>query len=324
MKFITNKIAKFGILAFGLFGLLFPENAMAQTIELIKFGDFNQWVTRNIKESAALGGNSKVLYEVGPNSTVNGNVPYRSTVSPWGTSNVLGKVCGIVKGSNAVFPTVRSGNNKCVKMCSMLDNIKVLGLVNMEVMVAGTLYTGHMIEPVSSTKNPYSKMNMGMPYSKKPKALVFDYKIDMPNSNKRIKSTGFSSKKELAGHDNPVAFVFLQKRWEDESGNIHAVRVGTGGKKFTQGSGWVNGYKIPIVYGDISSKPGMNWLKLRSGSGSYHALNSKGKMKPINEEGYDANATPTHVIVMMSAGDGEPYVGTEGLNFYVDNVGFQL
>lgn len=46
-------------------------------------------------------------------------------------------------------------------------------------------------------------------------------------------------------------------------------------------------------------------------------------MVPVTEEGWDsANATPTHIIVMFSAGSGEPYVGTEGLTLYVDNVGF--
>ena len=48
-------------------------------------------------------------------------------------------------------------------------------------------------------------------------------------------------------------------------------------------------------------------------------------MVPVIEEGWDnANATPTHVILMMSSGNGEPYVGTEGLTLYVDNVGFDL
>lgn len=296
----------------------------AQKIEYIKYGDFNQWVTRNIKESAVLGGHDKALYEIGPTQTINGNKPYNSRVSPWGTSNVYAKVMGVVKGSNAVYPEVRSGTNKCVKMCSMLDHIKAMGIVNMDVMVAGSVFTGHMLEPVSSTKNPYSKMDMGMPYAKKPKALVFDYKVDMPSTAKRIKSTGFSAKKELPGRDNPVVFVFLQKRWEDEKGNLHAVRVGTGGKKFTSASNWVNGYAMPIVYGDLTGKSGMQWLGLRKGANAYHALNSKGKIKPVDEEGYDANATPTHVIVMMSAGDGEPYIGTEGVNFYVDNVGFKL
>ena len=42
---------------------------------------------------------------------------------------------------------------------------------------------------------------------------------------------------------------------------------------------------------------------------------------PVIEEKYDSpDATPTHLIVMLSAGNGEPYVGTPGLTFYVDNV----
>ena len=46
-------------------------------------------------------------------------------------------------------------------------------------------------------------------------------------------------------------------------------------------------------------------------------------MVPVVEEGWDsADATPTHVIVMMSAGSGEAYVGSEGLTLYVDNVAF--
>ncbi len=54
---------------------------------------------------------------------------------------------------------------------------------------------------------------------------------------------------------------------------------------------------------------------------SYYARNSKGKMVPVVEEGWDsANATPTHVLVMFSAGSGEPYTGTIGTDFLVDNV----
>jgi len=43
---------------------------------------------------------------------------------------------------------------------------------------------------------------------------------------------------------------------------------------------------------------------------------------PVIEEGWaSADETPTHIIVMFSAGSGEAYVGTEGLTFYVDNIG---
>lgn len=147
-----------------------------------------------------IGGNSKTLYEIGPTQTINGNVAYRNKGnSPWCTSNVYAKVSGVVKGSNAVYPAVRSGSNKCAKLCSQMENVKVLGLINMDVMVAGSIFLGQMMEPITSTKNPYSKMDMGVAYTKKPKAVVFDYKLDMPATNSRVKSTGFGSKKHFRG-----------------------------------------------------------------------------------------------------------------------------
>ncbi|MBQ2440155.1 MAG: glycoside hydrolase xylanase, partial [Muribaculaceae bacterium] len=54
-----------------------------------------------------------------------------------------------------------------------------------------------------------------------------------------------------------------------------------------------------------------------------YAKNSRGKMVPVNEVGWDApNATPTHVMVMASCASGVPFVGTEGLTLYFDNVAF--
>lgn len=302
------------------------SSADAQKIERIKFGDFNNWVTRTIKESGIIGGKEKTVYEIGPTQSVTGNKPYVNLGgSPWGTSNVYAKVHGITKASNAIEPATRNGSDKCAKLMTKIEQVKVLGIVNMDVMVAGAMFLGQMMEPVTSTSDPYGKMDMGMPYTKRPKNLVLDYKVEMPATDYRTKATGFGSKKKLAGRDKAVVFVYLQKRWEDAEGNLHAVRVGTAGKQFANASGWVNGAKIPIVYGDISSRSDMQWLGLRSDkSNAYCAKNSQGKLKPVIEEGYDANATPTHVVVMLSSGSGEPFVGTEGLNFYVDNVGFEL
>ena len=145
---------------------------------------------------------------------------------------------------------------------------------------------------------------MGIPYAKRPKALVMDYSVDMPQTDTRVKSTGFGGKKVLPGRDEAVVFVMLQRRWEDAQGQIHARRVATGGEKFNR---------------DKS----LSWLPLRNGENAYYAHNSKGKLVRIQEEGWDSpEATPTHAIVMFSAGNGEPYVGTEGLTLYVDNVGF--
>lgn len=301
------------------------SSVYAQSVERIKYGDFSNWVTRHIHESAVIGGHDKTIYEIGPTQTIDGNKPYSNLGgSPWGTSNVYAKVSGVVKTSNAVYPFERSANNKCAKLCTQIENVKVLGLINMDVMVAGSMFLGQMIEPVTSTKNPYSKMEMGVPFTKRPTALVFDYKVDMPNVNYRIKSTGFSSKKQLPGHDNAVVFVFLQRRWEDADGNIHAKRVATAGEYFTKASSWANGHRLPFVYGDLSAKGAVpEYLQLRNRDNRYYARNSKGKMVPVTEEGWDAaGAAPTHIIVMFSAGSGEPYVGTEGLTLYVDNVGF--
>ncbi len=323
MMSTSKYIYKVGLVAAAAF--MYPLQADSQTTERVKYGDFSSWVTRHLHESAVIGGHDKTIYEIGPTQTIEGNKPYTNLGgSPWATSNVYAKVSGVVKTSNAVYPADRGGGNRCAKLCTQIESVKVLGLINMDVMVAGSMFLGRMFEPITSTKNPYSKMEMGIPFTKRPKALVFDYKIDMPNVDYRIKSSGFGAKKKLSGRDEGLVFIFLQRRWEDNEGNIHAKRVGTAGKLFNASSGWVNKFKLPIMYGDASTKSGYApYLGLRSKANAYYAKNSKGKMVPVIEEGWDdASATPTHVVVMFSAGNGEPYVGTEGLTMYVDNVGF--
>ncbi len=297
--------------------------ASSQSVEPIKYGNFNSWITREIKESAIIGGKTRPVYEIGPTKTIIGAKPYFNGDSPWGTSNVYAHVSGITKTSNAVFPSVRSGSNKCAKLTAMMERVKVLGLINMDVMVAGSIFLGEIIEPITSTKNPYSKMEMGMPYTKSPKYLVFDYMADIPTEDIRVKATGFGSPKKIRGRDEGVVFVFLQRRWEDSEGNIHALRVATGGEAFTKSSPWVNGHKLKLAYGDISAKLPYPWLALRNGENAYYARNSKGEMRKVMEEGWDkADATPTHAVLMFSSGNGEAYVGTPGLTIYVDNVGF--
>ena len=79
---------------------------------------------------------------------------------------------------------------------------------------------------------------------------------------------------------------------------------------------------MKITYGDATKHAGYNAsMGLIPDKNSYYARNSKGKMVPVHEVGWDdANATPTHMIVMFSASGGEPYLGTPGLTLYVDNV----
>lgn len=299
------------------------STAVAETIEPIAYGNMNSWEVRNIPESFIIGGNTKTLYEIAPNDTVEGNVPYKSKGgSPWGTSNVLAHVKGITKGSAAVTPDRRGPNDRAAKLGTVIERVKVVGIINIDVLVGGSIFLGEMIEPVTSTNNPYSNMAMGVPFTKRPKALQFDYKVNMPAADERVYSSGFGRKKTLPGRDNAEVYIILQRRWEDAAGNIYAKRVGTGRERYNKTtSGWVNGHRIDVKYGDITSTPGYkDYMGLIPEEKSYYARNSKGKMVPVKEVGWDSpDALPTHMLVMASAASGTAYIGTPGLTLWVDN-----
>ena len=307
-----------------LIWLLFAGQASAQHTEAIKYGDFSNWVTRNIKESHIIGGKTKQVYEIAPSRVIDGDEPYvNEGGSPWATSNVMAKVCGITKTSNAVFPEERSAGNRCAKLTTRLESCKAIGIINIDVVVAGTMFLGRMFEPIKSTSDPYSKMEMGVPFTKRPKALVYDYRLHIPAGGTRLYSSGFGSKKTLPGSDKAEVFILLQRRWEDADGNLYAKRVGTGRELLsTNTSTWVNGHNLSVNYGDISHESYFKtYMGLIPEEKSYCARNSKGKIVPVHEVGWDSpDATPTHILVMFSAGSGEPYVGTVGTEFLIDNV----
>jgi len=296
----------------------------AQKTESINYGNFNSWVTRNIKESKLLGGKMTQVYEIGPTETIDGDEPYvPQGGSPWATSNVMANVMGIVKTSNAVFPADHtSATDKCVKMTTILETCKVIGIVNIKVLVSGSIFLGRIYEPIRSTSNPYGKMEMGVPFSKRPKALRFDYKVHNPGTGMLTRASG-SGVKTTPGQDNAEVFILLQRRWEDADGNLYAKRVGTGRERYVQStSGWVTDHDLPVLYGDISSHPDYkDYMGLIPDARSYYAKNSKGKLVPVHEVGWDSpDAVPTHMLVMASAGCGEAYVGTVGMELYIDNM----
>lgn len=309
------------VAAVALYTLLAGALCYAEKFEPIKYGDFNNWLTRNITESKLLGGQSKQIYEICPSGTDNSGKAYSNRGgSPWATSNVLAKPAGITKASVAVFPEERPGQGKCARLECKFDHCKAAGIANIEVIVGGTIYLGELIEPVKNTKNPYSKLNMGMPFTKCPEALRFDYKFLLPESKERIYAPGLGRKKTLPGVDNGETVVVLQRRWEDKDGNIYAHRVGTARETYSRTtSGWVNGHDLKIVYG----KSGEKIKPLLPEAKSYYSKNSQGKMVPVREVGWDAPGTaPTHAIVIFSAAAGDPYTGTPGLTLWIDNVGW--
>lgn len=309
------------VLSLILSSLFLSPDIYAERIEPIKYGNMDQWVTREIKESGVIGGKLKKVYAVGPTRLIESNSPYTNLGgSPWASSNVMAKMAGVTKASNAVYPEPR-GKGHCARLCSQMESCKALGIVNIDVMVAGSLFLGEMLEPITSTSNPYAKMVMGIPFTGHPVALVYDYNVHMPDKYEKVYSSGFSKKRKLPGHDNPEVLVLLQRRWEDADGNLYAKRVGTARELIKDDyDKWNNAHHLHIVYGapENGARPAK---ALIPAANSYYARNSKGKMVPVKEVGWDApDATPTHLIVMFSAGSGEPYVGTPGLTLLVDNV----
>lgn len=319
-----NRIFTALVVAAGMGAAVVPASGQ-KTVNLA-FGNFDQWAVREIKESGVIGGNVRYLYEIAPNDTIKGDIPYRrNPKSPWGTSNVLAKVSGITKCSATVFPEQR-GSGRCARLDTKLETVKVLGIINISVLASGSVFLGDVVEPIKDTKNPMAKLNHGVPFTDKPKALVFDYKYRTDGSKSRIKATGFSSQKTVPGQDYADVILLLQKRWEDADGNVYAKRVGTANERIgTNTADWVNGHTIPVHYGDITDDQAFTpQMGLVPDDRAYYCRNSKGKMVPIRETGWASeDEQPTHMILQMSSSYDGAYVGTVGNSLWVDNVKLQ-
>ncbi len=293
--------------------------------ESMVYGNFEKWITRTVKESVLVGGKTITLHEIGPEQTWPQNKAYTNQGgSPWATSNVYAKVAGVVKTNVSVYPD-QHGSGKCAKLMTHIVKCKAVGVVNISVIAAGSLFTGEMVEPITSSSNPMSKMNAGIPFTRRPKAIKFDYKIKLSESSTRIRETGFSKRKEVPGKDYCEALVLLQKRWEDSDGTIHAARVGTMWKRFTQDTNdWVDEASFDIHYGDITKTSYYNtFMELQNAASErvYYAKNSKGKMVMITEDGWaDESDAPTHIIIFFNSSHGGAYIGSPGNTMWVDNV----
>lgn len=289
--------------------------------EPFAFGDMDQWIVREIHESGIIGGNTKLLYEVGPTDTIVGNDAFTNQGgSPWANSNVLAKVAGVVKTNTSVYPEKR-GNGWCARMETRYENVKVFGLIDIEVIAAGSVFLGKVHEPIRGTKNPQSMLESGIPFTKKPKALRYDYKTKAFPTKSRIRSTGFSRKSTVPGADSIAVVLLLQKRWEDKRGNIYAKRVGTMVQRYTTSTpDWVNQATYPVMYGDITSHPDYKSY-MRIQVEERYTTNSKGESVPIQEVGWaEPDDQPTHMVLQFVSSHGGAYIGTLGNTLWIDNV----
>lgn len=297
------------------------DGVTSENVVPFAYGDMDNWIVREIHESGIIGGNTKWLYELGPSDTIVGNTAFRNMGgSPWATSNVMAKVAGVVKTNTSVFPEKR-GDGMCARMETRYESVKVFGLVNIEVIAAGSVFLGTVHEPIKGTKNPQAMLQSGVPFSKKPKALRFDYKVKAAPEKNRVRSTGFSRKSTVAGQDSLAVILLLQKRWEDEEGNVYSKRVGTMVQRYTESTpDWVNDATYPILYGNITSKPEYKPY-MRIQVEERYTLNSKGKSVPIQEVGWaEPGEAPTHMVLQFTSSHGGAYIGSPGNTFWIDNV----
>lgn len=316
------------VLAFIVLGMSVLVNLRAQSSETValinEYGKFDTWSRREVKESGLIGGNVKHLYEFFGNqeTTFTGKTPFTAPSDYlWRTNNVLAIVAGVVKTNNTVFPEPR-GDGWCARIETHIEEVKALGVINMDVTCQGALMVGVLPEPITTTKDPMAKVLYGVPFNGRPRAIRMDIKADV--GYEVIRGTGFSRLKPMGYPDSAEITVVLQKRWEDEEGNIHALRVGTAIRRISEDiPEWINGYELEIGYGDISGEPYYEeYMGMKTDPEiAYHAINSRGENVIIHEEGWaDPDTEPTHLILHVISSCGKAFYGGVGNTVWIDNV----
>ena len=295
----TNKFLVGVLTAFAVVTLLFISlTAHAQErIELIPNGDFESWKETQIKESKLIGGQTKTLYKM------NGT---------WDCSNAYAKALGVDKVSVSVRPEKR-GNGTCCRMESTLETVSAVG-INFKALATGSIYTGKMIDVVGmqQSSDPNSAIDMGVPFTGRPSALILDYKAIIQNQP-AVYAPAKTKVQTVEGHDVGHITLILQHRWE-ENGHVYAYRVGTAVKEIDKTSDWNNDFRLPIQYG-TAGKASKDLSDNR-----HKTHNSQGKMVCIEEIGWRADVEPTHIVIQISAGSMPPFTGCVGNTVWCDNI----
>ena len=73
-------------------------SAQQHKVEMIPFGNMDQWIDRQIKESGIIGGDTKNVYAIGPTATIHENKAYK---------NMGGSPYGYPYGHKSHLPSVR-------------------------------------------------------------------------------------------------------------------------------------------------------------------------------------------------------------------------
>ena len=271
-----------------------------ERMELVPCGDFEHWESSQIKESRLLGGHTKTFYKMG---------------GVWDCSNAHAKALGVEKVSVSVRPEKR-GSGYCCRMETTLEVVTAIG-IDLKALATGSIFTGKMLGVVGMkhSTDPNSAIDMGVPFTKRPTALVLDYKAVIQDK-KAVYANAIKKVKELDVRDEGHITIILQHRWE-ENGHVYAYRVGTGVKKIDKTTAdWVNDYRVPIEYGKPAAIKPYNALC----NNRQKTRNSQGKMVCIEEVDWRGDLTPTHMIIQISAGSMKPFMGCPGNVVWCDNI----
>jgi len=286
----------------------------------LNYSSLDYWYARKVKESFMLSGKTIDLYGVGkvPPTSDFFDTTLKDPQSPWGVTNIYSKMV-LDLGNTRVFPEKR-GNGYCCRLETAIRKDNIAGL-KVEVLIAGTLFVGEMMEPVRGLKDPLKNVNQGIPFTQKPKAVKFDYKYHVGSN--RVKAVYSIDPAE--GTDKAEFCIILQKRWEDKNGNVFATRIGGARQFFTGTIGqWVNGATFPVTYGDITKLPQYDakTMGLIPSVGEVYVKNSQGRLMPLVETGWGKpDDVPTHMIFYFTSSyQGILYQGSPESVFWVDNI----
>ncbi len=142
-------------------GAILP--AQAETIEPLPFGSMDSWVTRIIKESAVLGGHKQTVYAIGPERDHRGLPSLRARQGqPLGLVQRAGQCLRHREDQQRRVAGTAQRQELCAVLSTKIEHCKAIGLVNIDVLVSGSIFLGRMFEPIRSTSNPYAKMEMGI------------------------------------------------------------------------------------------------------------------------------------------------------------------
>ncbi|MCQ2172861.1 MAG: PCMD domain-containing protein [Bacteroidales bacterium] len=277
-----------------------------QKIEKVPFGDFENWTVRYIKESSIIGGETKVNYVIAPTDTIRQNAPYNYSKTIWGSSNAYAVVMGVTKVTCSVTPD-KGPTGRCAKLENTMVSVKAAGMISVNVLATGAIYWGKMLEPITSTNNPMTFLDWGIPFTKRPVAVIVDFKAYLPNTGKIKKGN-----KDIDGYDPEQIMFILQNRSKDAGGKTHVTRVGTAVHRIEKSTdGWVRNFRIPVIYGDATKDKAYK---------SYMNLMPK-NTAPMPEEAWGNPDTPvTHAYFSCSSGTQSDLSGAVGNILWIDNV----